>query len=405
VAQTQTETRPSWSPPVEQAAAPMVAANGQAAANAVQLAAQLASRPNLAKSIIAAALACKAVPHDARVAFGSTNYAYTSSEAIFDEARQALAANGVWPVTIEETVDGHERDGPDRFELVSKRLLMHVSGECVLCVSHWPIIPNGDKRPLDKATAAASTLSLNYFLRNLLVMPRVDPSDEVAARDDRQQQPAKSAPATPPSERVTDGQYAELVALLNASGQGRKLADKILATEKIRQVRQLPAARFEAVKAFLAKQQPAGGPPADPTSGPTSTTGAAAGGGSSSPSSATHAQAPAPDRPTPAGLSPALPAAGSSAAPSSPASSSPPAAPAPNEGEFHSAIRQLHGRLMATKGATRQETWKDAVEFVTGKATGKFWKEPQTPDEAIGLISRLLTLQQIQGLTRQLNGG
>ncbi len=162
---------------------------------------QLAGKRELATALVAAIRACESVPHDDEVSFGKVHYKYTSSEAIFRESRKALAANGLAVIPIEQSVNGSERTGPDRFELISKRLLMHSSGESILCTSAWPIIPESG-RPLDKATAAADTLSLAYFLRDLLQLPRVDPADEVARRNDttRQQQPApkKEKTAKPP---------------------------------------------------------------------------------------------------------------------------------------------------------------------------------------------------------------
>ncbi len=158
---------------------------------------QLAGKQALATALVAAIRACESVPHDANVAFGKVAYAYTSSEAIFREARTALAANGLAVIPIEQSVNGSERTGPDRFELISKRLLMHSSGESILCTSAWPIIPENG-RPLDKATAAADTLSLAYFLRDLLQLPRVDPADEVARRNDT----ARAAAPAPKKEKA-----------------------------------------------------------------------------------------------------------------------------------------------------------------------------------------------------------
>lgn len=184
-------------------------ANGQALAPQggplLSLAAALQGRPKLAAALVAAIRACKAVPHDATGQFGgSKDKAYTSSEAIFEEARKALADNDLAVIPLRATVNGSEREGPDRFELVQERLLLHSSGEALVCSSAWPIVP-GAGRPLDKATAAADTLSLSYFLRDLLQLPRVDPADEVNQRDDSGRQPAAQDPAAkkpPPTPRT-----------------------------------------------------------------------------------------------------------------------------------------------------------------------------------------------------------
>lgn len=184
----------------------------------------LASRPKLASALVQAVLDCQAVPHDARNQHHG--YDYTSAEAILEAGRGALAKNGLCLVPVEQTVNGHEREGPDRFELVQTRLLLHVSGECVTCRSAWPIMP-GPGRPLDKATAAADTLSLAYFLRDLLQMPRVEPGADVAARNDAPPAPArKEAPRRPPA----DNSPQKLLADLNAR-EPQLLADGVITAE------------------------------------------------------------------------------------------------------------------------------------------------------------------------------
>jgi hypothetical protein len=145
--------------------------------------------PNLAAALTAAIKSCPAVEHDRKVSYPGVKYNYASSEAIIDAARRALADNGLAVVPISQQVNGHERTGPDRYELAQQRLLVHTSGESLLCSSVWPICPDKG-RALDKATAAADTLSLAYFLRDLLQMPRVAPDDEVASRNDRPPEPA-----------------------------------------------------------------------------------------------------------------------------------------------------------------------------------------------------------------------
>jgi hypothetical protein len=143
------------------------------------------------------------VAHDSRTTGGAI-YQYTSSEAIIEVAKQALGDNGLAILPLEETLNGHEREGPDRFELVCKFVLLHISGEAQPLLRHWPVCPQNG-RPLDKATATASTLCLAYLLRDLLLIPRVNPEDEVAARQDtprqaaRPQKPAKKSPPPPPA--------------------------------------------------------------------------------------------------------------------------------------------------------------------------------------------------------------
>lgn len=139
-------------------------------------------RAETAKALAQAVSACHAVEKS------STNdyhkYRYASADAIIEEGRKALSAAGLVLLPIEATVNGFEREGPDRFELIRTFALLHASGEITPLRVCWPITPEKG-RPLDKAAAIADTLSLSYLLRDLLLMPRVDPSDDVNARDDR----------------------------------------------------------------------------------------------------------------------------------------------------------------------------------------------------------------------------
>jgi len=155
-------------------------------------------RPELAKALSAAQKACRPAEKDSYNEFHK--YHYASAEAIITEAKAALAAGGLALVPLEQTLLGSARDGGDRFELERKFLLLHPSGECLPLVSHWPVVPDKG-RPLDKATASAATASLAYLLRDLLLMPRVAPEDDLPARQDRPraEKGAAAPPAAPPA--------------------------------------------------------------------------------------------------------------------------------------------------------------------------------------------------------------
>jgi hypothetical protein len=158
-------------------------------------------RPEIARALAAAQQRCRAVAHDAEVRYPGTRYNYASSEAVIEEAKHALAESGLSLLPVEQSVNGSGKDGSDRFELERKFLLLHSSGEFVPIVVRWPVCPEKG-RPLDKATAAAATLSLAYLLRDMLLMPRVAAEDEVPARPEP---PAR--PASPPA-RTGNGQPA-----------------------------------------------------------------------------------------------------------------------------------------------------------------------------------------------------
>ena len=143
----------------------------------------------LVKALVQAQAIIKAIPHDARNDFHK--YAYTSSEAIISECKAALTANGL---SLLPTGESHTVLEGGQVLLVRQFLLMHVSGEERALSTSWPVVPDKG-RPLDKATASAVTTSLAYLLRDLLLAPRVDPTDDLAAREDRPAT-AKPRPAT-----------------------------------------------------------------------------------------------------------------------------------------------------------------------------------------------------------------
>lgn len=155
-------------------------------------------RAETAKALAKAVADCHAVDKDGRNTHHGYNYA--SADAIIQEGRRALAGAGLALLPMEASLNGSEREGPDRFELVRTFVLLHSSGEVTPLRVCWPVVPDKG-RPLDKATAIADTLSLSYLLRDLLMMPRVDPSDEMNARDDRQQAaPPGKRKAAPPAD-------------------------------------------------------------------------------------------------------------------------------------------------------------------------------------------------------------
>lgn len=168
-------------------------------------------RAETAKALVAAINACHPVQKEGRVSYGKTNYGYATADAIIEEGRKALSSAGLALIPVEASLNGSEREGPDRFELVRTFALIHSgSGEVTPLRVCWPVVPDTG-RPLDKATAIADTLSLSYLLRDLLLMNRVDPSDDMNTRDDRQ--PAKQQSSFAKQKRPpADG--AELLARL-----------------------------------------------------------------------------------------------------------------------------------------------------------------------------------------------
>ncbi len=140
------------------------------------------------------------------------NYKYASGDDVVAEGRLALNGAGLALFALKSTITEHpyswEDDKGQVHEDVQLRLevffrLVHSSGE-----THdfepfsVPVLPEKG-RPLDKAEAGARTYALSYFLRELLLIPRVSEARAGEAdpdeRDDRGYEPRrqKSAPKTP----------------------------------------------------------------------------------------------------------------------------------------------------------------------------------------------------------------
>jgi len=123
------------------------------------------------KALTVAQQAIQPVAKDATNAH--QKYQYASAESIIIEARQALGQAGLAFYLVGTTVrvDAHSI-------MVASYQLVHESGETLALTTEFPVVP-GNGRPLDKAVAIARTSSLAYMLRDLLLMPRVDETDEM----------------------------------------------------------------------------------------------------------------------------------------------------------------------------------------------------------------------------------
>jgi hypothetical protein len=185
---------------------------------------------NLAAALSAARDKCKPAALDATNTFHK--YDYASAEEILRVGGEALKGSGlaVVPVSSQLTVLG---DGSATIHALDRDLLLiHSSGESLpLRVRGWPVIPDRG-RPLDKAFASALTTSLSYLYRDLLQMPRVDPADDMAGREDR--------PAPKPKQPE--------------NGKSTAPAGAITDPHTIRHA--ASAEQMEAAKAALARQQP-----------------------------------------------------------------------------------------------------------------------------------------------------
>jgi len=147
---------------------------------------------NLAAALAAAQAAAAAVEKDARNAH--MRYDYASAEAIIGEARAALASAGVAVIPLSAVVSTIADGLPGWTPNAMLRAVWRVSygGEHIDLDTEWPILIEKG-RPADKALAGARTASLGYFLRDLLLLPRVEKGAEMD--DDARTPEAPSARA------------------------------------------------------------------------------------------------------------------------------------------------------------------------------------------------------------------
>ena len=142
------------------------------------------------------------VPKDSTNSFHK--YKYTSSEQMISSCRDALLAGGlVFSELGSEIVEVCEGVVVAR---VSYRLNHPESGESFEWSRDFPIVPEKG-RPLDKAFCGSLTSGMNYGLRGLLLVPRVDPSDEMdsdSRLNDSTSKPSKPSRQTKKSRPASD---------------------------------------------------------------------------------------------------------------------------------------------------------------------------------------------------------
>ena len=146
-------------------------------------------KTSLASALLAAQSALPSVGKDSKNSFH--HYAYTSSEAMIGACRAALHSAGL---VLRRS--GWKFDGTADGGVVTSQFILScpASGESVTDEVGWVAIPEKG-RPIDKALASALTASLNYFLRDLLMVPREEES-EMDKRDDTKFEPRKVSQRT-----------------------------------------------------------------------------------------------------------------------------------------------------------------------------------------------------------------
>ncbi len=216
---------------------------------------------NLASALAKAIGEAKAVIKDKRNTF--SNYDYASAEAVVAAAKDALSSNGLSIVPLSCLIDrghqevkanGREYQGPDSNAPILRRrfLILHARGESMESTYDLPIIARKGT-PEDKAMLAAQTASLNYFLRDLLLLPRYDKDADIDS-------PAHEERSVLEELDQIKAKLSNLGGRVTASGAWAKgVNDRIQAIEKLMAPDQKPASRrhpSEAVADRQSQRQP-----------------------------------------------------------------------------------------------------------------------------------------------------
>lgn len=153
-------------------------------------------------------------------------YKYASAETMIAEARTSLGEAGLavlaqsWDMDPYDNVD--TKNGGTIGRMVVQYRVLHTAGASIVSVCSTPVV-SGKGKPDDKAEATALTYNFGYFMRGLLCLPRVDASEDVDQRDDRDYQPRSDA-------RVTRGRKQKEMpraVMLPSEMLARKQKDKL----------------------------------------------------------------------------------------------------------------------------------------------------------------------------------
>lgn len=113
------------------------------------------------------------------------NYDYVSAEEMIRSCREVLHEQGLSLFVLHQGLEvihtkTLSRDGAKDVDAVHLHRVLRLSkgDEHIDLQNDW-VTPIENGRPLDKAMAVATTSAMNYFLRDLLLVPRVDKSDDL----------------------------------------------------------------------------------------------------------------------------------------------------------------------------------------------------------------------------------
>jgi len=207
----------------------------------------------LVRALHAAQWEARSISKDSRNSFSS--YDYTSAESMMRMWTDISGRHGLALFPLELRVKYSPGDPPI---LCTTWVLSHIRGEDRTLTMDWPIV-TGKGKPMDKAIASARTSSLGYLIRDLLVAPRVHPTDDMD--HDTWSQPRESKSGKPPRDYQDDVRvFEKALASMNISTEtmsgylrmrGTKPYDKMTVREHARTLEwlQRPEGR-EAIKNY-----------------------------------------------------------------------------------------------------------------------------------------------------------
>ena len=117
-------------------------------------------------------------------------YTYASSENLVSAARRALILNGIvagrrgWSYEVRALPGGENEERTEMISVRSTFFLHHAaSGESLEQQTEFPALVR-KQIPEDKAVAASLTTALAYWLRDILLLPRIDEAESMNKRND-----------------------------------------------------------------------------------------------------------------------------------------------------------------------------------------------------------------------------
>lgn len=185
--------------------------------------------PELDAALLAAQREAKGVQKTSENTFH--HYKYAASDDVVIECREILHRYAITVSPLTQLITGDfSNEHPYGMLHVEYEVKHAISGQASIRKSETPVVPEKG-RPPDKAAAGAKTLDLSYFLRGLLLLPRVDEFANVDGRDDTGWVPQKEKKEIdkerrdwakkPVTEEAKKARFAKLLKQLNDAHGGQ----------------------------------------------------------------------------------------------------------------------------------------------------------------------------------------